>query len=274
MSHDVVMQKQKLGFHEVDDLGYAAERDALQHSNLERKFVGDEIGPVLELLHRSVAGRLPPLERFVAAPKLDPFLDACRRQDEFWVASENENLGLARTQQSNDLVIEQMIDFLMTAQRAGHRLTSFSKHIAKQVVAGIRELGDNIAEHSEAPDTGLLAYQIRRDSFSFVVADHGIGIVNSLQRCKKYSDLSDYGTALHEALTEGVSRHGPNSGRGHGFDSMFRRLADLQGELRFRSGDHALEIDGTSPDLTQAKTTQKPEIDGLFISVKCRLPTQ
>jgi hypothetical protein len=48
----------------------------------------------------------------------------------------------------------------------------------------------------------------------------------------------------------------------------------LQGSLRFRSGDHALLIDGTSPDLATAQLAQKPLIDGFLASIRCHVSLQ
>ena len=75
--------------------------------------------------------------------------------------------------------------------------------------------------------------------------------------------------ALEAALTDGVSRYGPNRNRGHGFRPIFTGLVNLHGELRFRSGDHAITMDGTSPALATSRISQKAPIDGFFASVRC-----
>ena len=67
----------------------------------------------------------------------------------------------------------------------------------------------------------------------------------------------------------GTSRFGSGSRRGHGFRPIFVGLANLRGSLRFRTGDHALVIDGTSPSLATAQLAQKPFIDSFFASVRC-----
>ena len=71
------------------------------------------------------------------------------------------------------------------------------------------------------------------------------------------------------ALSDGTSRFGSDNRRGHGFRPIFLGLANLRGSLRFRSGDHALVIDGTSPSLTTAQLAQKPFIDGFVASIRC-----
>ena len=106
-------------------------------------------------------------------------------------------------------------------------------------------------------------------TFEFVASDRGIGILESLWRCQEYAGLPDAGKALEAALTDGTSRFGPNSRHGHGFRPIFIGLVNLHGALRFRSGDHALVMDGTSPTLSMAQLQQKPFIDGFFASLRC-----
>ena len=84
-----------------------------------------------------------------------------------------------------------------------------------------------------------------------------------------YTGLDDHGEALRLTLTDGVSRHGSGTGRGRGFRPLFIGIANLNGSLRFRSGDHALIIDGRNPSLMAARLAQKPTIGGFFASVKC-----
>ena len=58
-------------------------------------------------------------------------------------------------------------------------------------------------------------------------------------------------------IYNGVSRFGAQSGRGTGFRPIFVGLANLAGMLRFRSGDHALVIDGQKIGDMSAVTAQK-----------------
>jgi hypothetical protein len=61
------------------------------------------------------------------------------------------------------------------------------------------------------------------------------------------------------------------AGRGTGFSQLFKSLASLNASLRFRSGDHALSIDGKSPTLVTAKVAKKPRAVGFLTCVLCRL---
>lgn len=102
-----------------------------------------------------------------------------------------------------------------------------------------------------------------------LAAGHGAGLLSSLRPCPAYAGLPDHGTALEAALTDGVARHRAGTCRGHGFRPILVGLVNRSGTLRFRSGDHALTIDGTSPNLTTARIAQKPAIRGFFASVRC-----
>jgi hypothetical protein len=128
----------------------------------------------------------------------------------------------------------------------------------------------NIYEHSQASRTGIVAFKATPGTFEFVVCDRGIGVLKSLQGCPAYADLTDHGQALKLTLGDGISRHGLQSGRGLGFRPLFRGLANLNGVLRFRSGDYALTIEGQNPGMIPAKLWQKPIIQGFFASVICR----
>jgi hypothetical protein len=70
----------------------------------------------------------------------------------------------------------------------------------------MRELENNIHEHSENAATGLLAFRAARGVFEFVAADRGIGILSSLRQSAQFAALQDHGRALREALTDGTSR--------------------------------------------------------------------
>jgi hypothetical protein len=158
----------------------------------------------------------------------------------------------------------------MDAQRAARDVAGLPGSTPGQLVAAMEELENNIHEHSEAPDTGILAFRATPAVFEFVAADRGIGILRSLQRCSIFADLDDHGRAIQAAISDGTSRFGSDSRRGYGFRPIFLGLANLQGSLRFRSGDHALLIDGTSPDLKTAQLAQKPMLDGFLASVQCQ----
>ena len=197
-----------------------------------------------------------------------PLITALGQVGESWVSPGAPHLGYIRVPQGAS-ADDRFTDFLMKAKRAGRDIAGLPAAVAGQLVAAMRELETNIHEHSDAPETGFLVYKAELGVFEFVVADRGIGILRSLCRCNAHAALSDEGKALEVGLTDGVSRHGPASNRGHGFRPIFTGLVNLYGELRFRSGDHAIMMDGTSPELATARISQKAPIDGFFVSVRC-----
>ncbi len=72
-------------------------------------------------------------------------------------------------------------------------------------------------------------------------------------------------------LKDGVSRYGKDTSHGNGFRALFRGLANLNGELRFRSGDQAVTIDGINPRNIPATTSEKVPLIGFVASVICSL---
>jgi len=154
--------------------------------------------------------------------------------------------------------------------RLKHAATSagFTKKTAAGITGAFGEMVDNSVRHSERQLTAIAGYSWKPGFVEFVVADAGVGVLTSLRRHPNYGHLQDHGTALFTALTPGESRYGRGTGHGTGFKTLFASLADLNGFLRFRSGDHALEIDGTNPDLTNARVSQCPPFyEGFFVSV-------
>lgn len=262
-------QKQLL-FGDVDGLAFAAARGKLDRTNLPVTYAWQQLGPLLELLQLSGGGRMPRPGKWLALYGAAPLVAALEEDKESWVSPVKQHVGFIRAARRSPDADSRLTGFLMTAKRAGREIAGLPAKVSGQLVAAMEELENNIHEHADAPETGILAYRAEPGAFEFVVADLGIGILHSLRRCEAYAALPDEGKALEAALTDGISRHGPNSNHGHGFRPIFTGLMNLHGELRFRSGDHALTMDGTSPALATARITQKASIDGFFASVRCQ----
>ncbi len=148
-----------------------------------------------------------------------------------------------------------------------------ARRLVEGLIGALGELQDNVYKHSERAGTGLAAYAVSRGAFEFVVADAGVGVLTSLRQNPEFSGLTDSGTALRAAASDGASRFGRETGHGYGIGQLFRALAHHEGELRFRSGDHALTLWGDSPSLTgQVEIAQKAWLTGLTISVRCGTP--
>lgn len=258
----------ELDFSALDDLAFAAELGRLNSRPIPRLKTHD-VGPVLEFAQLSSDRNLPAL---LSAPFLvledgmDRFIRALESSRRQWLSSDR-HMGFLRTAES--LLDEtDWTRFGLVAQQAAKR-AGFPARSAAQLAASLGELRSNIYEHAEAPGTGVLVFRADPGRFEFVVADRGIGVLESLRRAEAYAELNDHGQALRLALEDGVSRYGPDGGRGYGFRPLFVGLANLNGRLRFRSGDHALLIDGQPPSLMTARIAQKAIIQGFFISVTC-----
>lgn len=258
-----------LDFAALDGLAFAAERGRLAGRQLESTVVRD-LGPLVEMSHLAAVGLLP---RPGAAPwlELDGVEDlrgALAQGQMRWVCPVHRNVGFLRTAGERDEM--GWTAFGVAAQQAAVA-AGFAKRAAAQLVGAIGEMYSNIYEHSGAARTGLVAFMARERSFEFVAADRGAGVLDSLRTCPEYAGLDDHGEALRLTLSDGVSRHGRGTDHGKGFRPLFIGVANLNGFLRFRSGDHALVIDGHRPSLVTARLAQKPKISGFLASVRCVL---
>lgn len=159
--------------------------------------------------------------------------------------------------------------FTIRAKRAAVA-AGFSDEYSGQLVAAIGEFYSNVEEHSHRTDTGYIVFSAQRGLFEFVVADAGIGVLQSLQRNPDYAALNDSGSALENALSEGVSRHYEEAGHGLGFRPLFVGLANISRFMRFRSGDHSRELTRLDDGSIIAGTSQKSHLNGFSCSVLCQ----
>lgn len=257
-----------LDFSALDDFAFALQRERAQWSEAS-SFAPSSLGPLLEL--GQLSGSLDELLRkgYVAsAGPLGPLITALSAGNQRWTAPDGKLLGYLRTQAVLPSDASVWTGFGLDAQRAAMS-AGFSKPIASQLSAALRELHDNIYEHAGASSTGIVAYRAAGQTFEIVASDVGQGVLRTLSMNSDYRNLQDYGEALRLTLTDGVSRFGSSSGRGRGFRPIFTGLANLNGSLRFRSGDHALTIDGTEVSLVRARISQKPPLKGFLASVVC-----
>jgi hypothetical protein len=264
------MRREDLSFEAVDDLVGAHARGRLK-SSTDLRFTPTSIGPLLELMFEATSGRCGPLLR---SPWLDQRVQADLRSalsgsQNVWIDGPRRR-GFMRT--VFDPLASGQLErngFLMAARVAAGE-AGLQAEVALSLAAAIRELESNIYEHSERPESGVLAFQARPSCFEFVAADGGVGVLATLRDAPEFQNLSDHGRALHLALQENVSRHGRTPDHGNGFRDLFMGLTQLNADVRFRSGDHALTITGPSPELKRAQLAQKAHFQGLLASVSCR----
>jgi anti-sigma regulatory factor (Ser/Thr protein kinase) len=260
----------KLTFQALDDLAFASSvgDDAWQDIQAQ-SYLPATLGPLVEFLFLMSAGVIPSSRlQWLRDRQIACFLKAWCNGSPAWL-SQTRHCGFIRTQKESDAWEIASVDFLMNVQRAAQETSKLPGTIPGQMAAAILELAGNVEEHSAAPETGIIAFRATAGVFEFVVADQGIGILRSLRGSPEFLTLDDHGRAIDLALTDGVSRF-QDPRRGHGFRPIFQGLTNLNGYLRFRSGDHAIIMDGTTPSLATAQLAQKPYFAGFFASVMCK----
>jgi hypothetical protein len=250
----------------VDGFGRAYQRGTAPTLN-GQSFRADRLGPVIEfenLASVEDSSALPATDWFDDNP-LGAFFEARSGPASQWLDSsgcrgiiKGGSLGCDRT----------LTSFKVDAHKAA-LAANFGK-AAPLLIAAMGELIGNVVDHSEAVETALIVFSAQNRLFEFVVADRGIGALDSLRKSSEHVLLSDHGAALNAMIETGVSRFGSGTGHGNGFQPIFERLADMQGFLRFRSGDYALTLDGQFGDKLKLQLSQKPRLTGFLAAVVCR----
>lgn len=263
----IEQQHRVLTFAALDDLAFAAAKGRLSGRS-PVPFQARALGPVLELLHitgGATAAASIDLA-WVNVGSTEGLAEALRGPRQRWVCPKSRSMGVFRGERSAKCT--DWTAFLMDAKRAGLE-AGLVQNWAAGMVGALGEIHDNIGEHSASPGTGYAAFRATPGVFEFVVGDRGLGLLSTLRQAPEYAQLADHGEALRLALSEGASRFGFQEGRGYGFRPLFTGLANRQGALRFRTGNSALVIEGASPSLVRAQTSEKPTIEGFFASVTC-----
>ena len=257
-----------LTFTAVDSLAFAAVKARLSRLSSTR-FEASALGPLIELLSLSRDGLLPDLDSLpcIDLSPVSEFYAAYRQKQKLWTCP-SKRRGFLKAGEKHDETAT--FRFCSAAQRAA-TMAGFGRGAALQLVAALLEMLDNIYLHSKKSATGFAAFDADARKFQFVIADGGIGILRSLKECDEYTELSDHGDALQVALTDGCSRYGRGSNHGRGFSPLFVGLSNLNGSLRFRSGDHALTIDGKDPKNIPWTKNAKPPICGFLASISIKM---
>jgi hypothetical protein len=257
-------------YNHVDGLGRARQRNIEPRLD-SQVFRAGAIGPMVEFGNLASGDNLAGLR---GSPWFDEgshsaLFDALAGTRAQWLQGDGR-CGMVK---GHGLADERALgSFKIDAHKAALE-ASFGK-AAALMIAAMGEFIGNIIDHSQAEETGVAIFFARPGLFEFVIADRGIGVLRSLQQCPEYSRLSSEGDALAKMIEMGVSRHGSSQGRGYGFRPIFERLADMTGQLRFRSSDYALSLDGRFGDRIGRQLAQKPRLSGFFAAVVCRSPDQ
>jgi hypothetical protein len=151
--------------------------------------------------------------------------------------------------------------------QASARAAGFSDLVSSGMAGAVGELADNIVRHSERPETGVAGFTTGPGRFSYVVSDTGIGMLQSLRRCPEFRSLRDDLESLPLAVRAGISRRGRGIGSGYGYRAVFAPLAGARGTVRLRSGAAVLEMTGKGPNPNQGQCSQRPNYQGVTVSV-------
>ena len=160
------------------------------------------------------------------------------------------------------------MQFLLAFER-GALAAGLTKALASQLTGVVQEMEENVHHHSELPHSGVIAFLSHTISFEFVVYDLGRGVLASLREAPEFADLRDHGKALELATSDGKSRYGTGSGRGWGFNDLVVGIANSNARIRFRSGDHLLEIDGCRIPAS-TKIAQRAPARGFMVAAEVR----
>ena len=264
----------ELSFYLLDELSRATLRGRVSANELLASVRVHRIGPLVELMLLNRDGSLPlgALPDCSVLDALTKSLQPPNASQGSYSKSDKATAGFITAGRTITPHADEDLRWVAFRQRAQQAAElSLPKAIAQGLMGAMSEIEENIHLHSQRPETGIIGFQGSPVEFELVVADSGVGILASLRTSPTYTGLDDAGTALRLALQDGTSRLShtePN--RGHGYRNLFRNVANLNGELRFRSDDQAVTIEGVSPELVKSHLRQKTPITGFSASIICR----
>lgn len=233
----------------------------------DRGLVAEELIPFVEW--SCLRASWHTLHRIVAVGPLLGLATSLQSGQTFWAPNSSHGLGFIRVRRQHaDVDNPAWLAFCRRFESAAIS-SGLQVRTAKQLTGAMGELEDNIHWHSERPQSGFVAFMARKGLFEFVVLDRGIGVLASLKRAPEFAEISDDGVALELAVAEGNSRFGRESRRGYGFSDLFLGVAQQRALLRFRSGDHVLELDGSEALNPTARRRQLARTQGFMIAVRC-----
>ncbi len=259
---------QQLSFDILDDVMFLSPQqreDALSNLNVL------EIGPLVELITffdspPPVDPSNPIVESLAAAQK-----EGCSPAVHSFIKSFEFTKG---PQSENDIGKNEWQSFLLRCQKAANA-AGIEISMAKAISATIAEMAENVIWHSESVQSSIVGYQFSNGRFDYVVADGGIGVLNSLRKSAEYCGIQTSSEALLLAVSNGVSRFS-DSYRGTGFNSLVLNLAKRSCDIRFRTGNSSLTFEGvrsfqkSAPPESVLRTCS--DMKGLVITFSCTVP--
>jgi hypothetical protein len=259
------VDKHPLTLERLDDVSLAL------FSNVATPTVGpaDHLIPLVEWEWLRAAGhRMEPVR---CSPIFQLMLSAVAKRRPFWLDSPNDlKAGFVRVWRKWDDTEDATWIAFLEAFTRGAQQCGLYKSTVEQIAGAMKELEDNVHDHSGKARSGMIAFAMRPGSLEFVVVDRGMGVLASLRRSGDMAAVSDHGAALQAAVRSGASRYGTGSGYGQGFNRMILGLADTRALVRFRSGDSLLELDGRSEGSMPARLVPKAFGNGFLVAAEVR----
>jgi hypothetical protein len=148
------------------------------------------------------------------------------------------------------------------------KAAGFTSDAALNLQSALHEMATNAVIHSRSAIPTLIGYAVTGNRALFAVADVGQGIVASLTSNPKYAQLTQPVDAIHKALQTGVTCRVDDDG-GFGFSTIFKAVAEAWGQLRFRSGNGCITMDGTGLNTDRSIRRFPPALPGFQVSVCC-----
>lgn len=255
-----------LTFKDLDGIVFAAGRQKLG-AYAGRSFHMVDLGPWFEMMRLKARGALDgaPAGLFIAGTAAAKMEAALELESTASDVAPIRNSFIVRPSGSTH-TISMLTAFAIAVQKSA-TAAGIPKKMMLRLSSPLSEMFDNIFEHSEAHQTGLAAFRSLPGSFEFVVADLGAGVLASLRRSSRYAHLKEHGEALQSALQPEVSRF-DEPGHGHGFDRLVEGMANMNSELRFRSGDAVVQMTGIGGRRPEPTVAKRPEINGFIVSAK------
>jgi len=168
------------------------------------------------------------------------------------------------------------VEWLLFSQRLRRSLEAnggFEPRKAMALSKVMSELVDNVIEHSgvagTTPSRAVVGYAIESGRMNLAIGDVGRGVLESLRENPEWRErLPNARAAIEAAVLEHASRRTLTGLGGLGLRSVQQTLVDLNGSLRFRSGDAALTLEGPG-QAREIRRSHSPQMPGFQVAISC-----
>lgn len=269
-----MLKQEYLNFELLEDIMDLESNKRLEHLKDKKVF---RISPLVELAYQSFCGLESNLNILAETSITKKFLSTYKlnfstlpnttsltpKQFEFIKTPETES----------DIDNAKWEAFLIRVKNAGVK-AGLEESFSTALAATLGEMVENIILHSEKSITGMAGYQWRENELEYVVADAGIGVMNSFRQNPDYQWIKDSSQALKTAIKNGETRFGKGERHGTGFNLLLN-IAKKNSYLRFRSGNHSLMLNGKNAETTGSiseETFVCSNFTGFLISFTCEVP--